>query len=110
MQLNKNYASYLVSKDSLFVDDLLFACLHFLQTEPIDPALTEIIQAMEQKVADTILSAERGQSNIKEHILLDEVFPLLENMAPKDHFFGIHPSDPGRVGFWEENLRFSTRN
>ena len=44
MQLNEDYASYLVSKDSLFVDDLLFACLQFLQTEPTDPTLTEMIQ------------------------------------------------------------------
>jgi hypothetical protein len=110
MQLNEDYASYLVSKDSLLVDDLLFACLQFLQIEPIDPALTEIIQAMEQKLADTVLSAERVQSERKERILLDEIFPLLEKMAPQDHFFGIHPSDPGRVGFWEDSLRFSTRN
>ena len=110
MQLSEDYASHLVSKDTLFVDDLLFACLHFLQTEPIDPALTEIIQAMEQQVANTVLGPVPPQADQKEHILLDEIFPLLEGMAPKGHFFGIHPSDPGRVGFWENGLRFSAQN
>ena len=110
MRLNAQYASYLVSKDSLFVDDLLYACLQFLQTEPIDPVLNEVILAMEQKLANTLLGADSAQKDRKERILLDEVFPLLEDIAPKGHFFGIHPSDPGRVGFWENSLHFSNQN
>jgi hypothetical protein len=110
MQLNKDYASYLVSEGSLFVDDLLYACLQFLQTEPMDPALTEVILSMEQKLANTVLGANASHAGRKESILLDEVFPLLEEIAPQGHFFGIHPGDPGRIGFWEDCLHFNKRN
>ena len=110
MQLNEDYASYLVSKGSLFIDDLLFTCFRFLQTEPLDPALSEVVLSMEQKLVNALLGAGSSQADRKEYILLDEVFPLLEALAPKGHFFGIHPSDPGRVGFWENGLRFSPPN
>ena len=30
----------------------------------------------------------------------------MEMASPEKYYFGLHPGDPGRIGFWPENLRF----
>jgi hypothetical protein len=35
------------------------------------------------------------------------MFNLLEDISPKGCFFGLHPGEPGRLGFWDKSIRFN---
>jgi hypothetical protein len=106
VKLDDSYSSFLVSKGTLFVDDLVCECMRFIQTEELDPVLTELIVSIEGKLKDSAYRDKKARPDHREKILLEDIFPLLEEIAPVGHFFGIHPGDPGRVGFWEDGLHF----
>ena len=39
-------------------------------------------------------------------MLADGIFSMLERIFPENRFFGMHPGDPGRIGFRFDRLRF----
>jgi hypothetical protein len=109
MQLPKRYRSHVVSKGTLFADDLTYKCLHFLQTSKMDRSLTELIAYLEGQYREMIASCtNRDQNEQQTEILYDEIFPLLEDTAPKGCFFGLHPGDPGRLGFFNKHILYSS--
>ncbi len=73
----------------------------------MDPSDIEMIAALERRMAN-IVYYDNPEKNRKKRmkLLTKNVFSILERISPKDCFFGIHPGDPGRVGFWPESLRF----
>jgi hypothetical protein len=45
----------------------------------------------------------------KKNVLFNNIFDILEDISPRGCFFGIHPGDPGNLGFWDNSLTFKTR-
>jgi hypothetical protein len=104
-----SYRSYLISRDSLDIDDLLFRCLGFVcnKTFAMDQSDIEMIAALERRMADIVYYDDpKKNRNRRMELLTKNVFSILERISPEDCFFGIHPGDPGRLGFWPESLRF----
>lgn len=107
--MNERYRDRAISKGSLDIDDLLFRCLGFVgRTEVIlDPADMELLGALERRLAATVYYDDPKRSTDQRmELLIDGLFPVLRQMSPPGCFFGIHPGDPGRVGFWSDTLRF----
>jgi hypothetical protein len=68
----------------------------------------ELLSALECRLADAVYYGSREDGRKKRiDLLTNDVFSMLAQMAPNGFFFGIHPGDPGRVGFWPRSLRFS---
>jgi hypothetical protein len=107
--LRKKYRSHAISKGSLDVDVLLFRCFDFVCKNNIamDPSDIEILSALENRLADVVYFDNTEETRKKKmEMLTDGVFSMLEQISPENCFFGIHPGDPGRIGFWPEDLRF----
>ena len=107
--LQKRYCSHTISKGSLDVDDLLFCCLDFVCKNNIamDSADIEFLSAMEGRMADMVYFDNSEETREKKlEMLTDGLFTMLERISPENCFFGIHPGDPGRIGFWPDRLRF----
>jgi len=108
MRLSQRYQSYTVSKGTLEAEQLFANCLHFLQTSKMDRSLTEFIAHMEDRYRE-INSAGAPQNKERKAVklLCGEILPLLETAAPEGHYFGFHPGDPGRLGFFRQDLLYS---
>jgi hypothetical protein len=107
--LQQRYRSHAVSKGTLDIDDLLFRCFGFIcQTHfPMDQADLELMIATEHRMANTVYFGNPQDNREKRmQLLTDNVLSVLKRIAPRGCFFGIHPGDPGRVGFWPNSLRF----
>ncbi|WP_167527538.1 hypothetical protein [Desulfosarcina alkanivorans] len=106
--LQKKYRSHAISKGTLDIDDLLFNCFGFAcNNVAVDPSDIEILISLEQRMAGMVYYRDPECTREKRMKLLTEgIFSMLERISPKGSFFGIHPGDPGRVGFWPDSLRF----
>ena len=90
----------------MFVEDLLYPCLSFLLNEGYHPRIREKLIDIERQLAGAVYLGDAGRADEKKRqVLLEHVFDLLESISPKGCFFGPHPADPGRVGFWDKRLR-----
>ena len=109
MERRKKYQSRLISKGSLDIDDLLFRCFGFISKKDIkiDQIDIELINTLERKLANLVYyQRSRKAREKKMNLLIDSVFTILERVSPPGFFFGVHPGDPGRIGFWPSHLRF----
>ena len=109
INLTKNYRSHVISQDSMDVDDLMHRCLGFVCNGNIalDQNDIELLGAIERRLADMVYYDKPGRSRKKKiKLLISRIFLMLERISPEGCFFGIHPGDPGRVGFWPDRLRF----
>jgi hypothetical protein len=107
--LQSRYRSHAISKGTLDVDDLLFRCFGFVcKTHfPMDQSDIELLTAMEHRMANAVYYGNPHDNREKRmQLLTKSVFSALKRIAPRGCFFGIHPGDPGRVGFWSKSLRF----
>ena len=88
----------------------MFHCLGFISRTDIamDRADMEILSILERKLADMVYYGDPEADQKKRMgLLIDSVLPLMKRVAPSGYFFGIHPGDPGRIGFWPDRLRFN---
>jgi len=68
----------------------------------------ELLASLERRLADIVYYSEYEDGRKKRiDMLTNEFFSMLGQTAPQGLFFGLHPGDPGRVGFWPRSLRFS---
>ncbi len=91
------------------VDDLLHRCLGFVCNRGIrmDQSDIELLGAIERRLANIVYYDHSQRSRKKKvNLLTDAIFVLLHRFSPEGCFFGIHPGDPGRVGFWPDRLHF----
>ena len=108
--LTQQFQSYIISTGTLDADDLMFHCLGFVSRTDIamDHADLEILSILERKLADVVYYGDPEVDQKKRMgLLIDRIFPLMKRVAPPGCFFGIHPGDPGRIGFWPDSLRFN---
>jgi hypothetical protein len=67
----------------------------------------ELLNAIERRLANIVYYDNPEQSRKKKiKLLISRIFLMLERISPEGCFFGIHPGDPGRIGFWPDRLRF----
>jgi hypothetical protein len=109
MQLNQGYKNVSVSTGTLHVDELVYNCFGFLRTLPADPVTAERLQATEQRLAASIYLNDDSPKMDKKNVLFNNIFEILEDISPRGCFFGIHPGDPGNLGFWDNSLTSKTR-
>jgi hypothetical protein len=110
MKRKKEYRSQVISKGSLDIDDLMFKCFGFITRKDIaaDQVDVELLSTLERKLANlAYYRSEKEARKKKMKLLIDSVFKFLERVSPPGFFFGIHPGDPGRIGFWPDRLRFA---
>ena len=91
------------------MDDLLYRCIDFISKSDIalDQSDIEIFISLECKLAGLLYYGNAKQARkMKIRLLIDRVFTILQRISPAGCFFGIHPGDPGRIGFWPDPLRF----
>jgi hypothetical protein len=68
----------------------------------------ELLASLERRLADTVYYSDYEDGRKKRiDMLTNDIFSMLAQIAPQGYFFGLHPGDPGRVGFWPQSLRFS---
>lgn len=73
----------------------------------MDQADLELMIAAEHRMANMVYFGDPQDNREKRmQLLTNGVFSMLKRIAPRGCFFGIHPGDPGRVGFWPKSLRF----
>lgn len=106
MQLTSQYRSFLVSADTLDIEDLSYRCINFMQTQPVHCDLDEMLIYLNNCMLDNVYVDADKRHRRQKNILFGDVFRMLESMAPKGCFFGMHPGDPGRLGFWKKSLRY----
>ena len=95
-----------ISRGSLDVEDLLFACSRFIQTRSVAAIPEDAISALEGQLKNAMYGSRRARAARRQRLLVSQVIPLMAYTAPKGHFFGLHPGDPGRIGIWNDRLRF----
>lgn len=108
--MNRSYRSHVISQDSMDVDDLMHRCLGFVcnRSISIDQNDIELLSAIERRLANMVYYDDSERSRKKKiKLLINVIFGMLSRISPEGCFFGIHPGDPGRVGFWPDRLRFS---
>jgi hypothetical protein len=107
MKLDKTYKNVSVSSGTLDVDELVCNCSRFLQSLQLDAAAADRLFAAEKKIAVLIDLEDDTARTGKKNILFNYFFKILEDISPKGCFFGIHPGDPGKLGFWDKSIKFS---
>ena len=109
MNLDQGYKNVSVSTETLDVDELVYNCFGFLRTLPVDTVTAERLEAAEQRLAASIYLNDDSLEPEKKNVLFNNIFKILEDISPRGCFFGIHPGDPGNLGFWDNSLTFKTR-
>jgi hypothetical protein len=107
MSLDRSYKNEPVSTDTLFVEELADNCLRFLVSLDLDPLTAERLQAIEQRFAAAVYLHDGRSQADKKRTLCQSMFNLLEDISPKGCFFGLHPGEPGRLGYWDKSIRFN---
>ena len=107
MKLDRRYRNEIVSSGTLDVDRLVYNCFGFLRSLRFDPATAERLAAAEQRLSASVYMNEDPHQPDKMQVLLDDIFQILEDISPRGCFFGIHPGDPGRLGFWDKSVKFN---
>lgn len=108
MKLDKAYKNVSVSTGTLDVNELAYNCFGFLRLLQLDRAKAERLQSAKQRLAASDkLNADTARI-LRKDLLFNYFFKLLEDISPEGCFFGIHPGDPGNLGFWDKSLKFNT--
>jgi len=107
MKLDKSYKNMSVSMGTLDVDDLVYNCFGFLRSLHLDPVTSERLSVAEQRLAASIYVNEESTRPGRKDVLFDNIFDILEDISPRGCFFGIHPGDPGNLGFWDKSIKLN---
>jgi len=110
MKLNKAYRNVSVSTGTLDVDELVYKCFDFLRSLQLDAVTSARLLVAEQRLAAATYLNDDSTQPAKRNVLFDNLFEILEDLSPRGCFFGIHPGDPGNLGFWDQSLKFSPVN
>jgi hypothetical protein len=94
-----------ISHGTLRTEDLLNACAFFLQDFQLEaykelalPENRELAARIEQVKWDAFEAD--AYSEDADYLLNEDVFPLMDELAPMGHYFGAHPGDGSDLGFW----------
>ncbi|MGD2184917.1 MAG: hypothetical protein PVI71_02265 [Desulfobacterales bacterium] len=109
MKLDKAYINVSVSTGTLDVDELVRNCAGFLRSCRLDPATTDRLLAAEQRLAASLHLDDDPTPADKKDILFNNLMEILKDISPEGCFFGIHPGDPGTLGFWDKSINFRPR-
>ncbi|MGD2269134.1 MAG: hypothetical protein PVI06_01935 [Desulfobacterales bacterium] len=107
MQLNETYKNVSVSTGTLYVDDLVCNCCRFLRSLELDAVTAERLLVAEYRLKASIYLNDDLTQPDKKNILFTNLFEILEDISPQGCFFGIHPGDPGTLGFWDKSIKFN---
>lgn len=110
MRLDRKYKNVPVSKGTLFADELADNCRRFLISVDLDPDAVERLQSVEKRLSSAKGLKRASDQLEKKRILCNSLFKILEDISPRGCFFGPHPGEPGKLGFWDKSLRFSRRH
>jgi len=106
MKLGSEYRLRTISQNTtLNVGELIEDCLNFLHTLVLSQEAAKKLAKTEHKLREI----EKIKNNdkiykYKKKILFQDVFNILEDIAPEGCYFGTHPGDFGLIGFWDKDL------
>ena len=110
MRLDRKFKNVSVSKGTLLVDELADNCRRFLTSVDLDPNVVQRLQSVDKRIESAKYLKRASDQREKKRILCNGLFKILEDISPRGCFFGPHPGDPGKLGFWDKSLRFSSRH
>jgi len=106
MKLGSEYRLRTISQNTtLNVGELIDDCLNFLHKLALGQDAAKKLVKIEQKLREI----EKIKDNDKiykcqKEILFQDIFDMLEDIAPEGCYFGTHPVDFGLIGFWDNTL------
>lgn len=102
VKLSEDFVDVSVSTGTLKTDDLIDLFVDFI-VEHDEDALNDLLNEFPEflELASTQEYVEKMPEEAVE--LLEMLFELLDEMAPKDCVFGIHEGDGLDIGFWLVN-------
>jgi transcriptional regulator of heat shock response len=110
MKLEKTYKLRAVSQSGDDIQDLIDDCLNFLHSLTLSQKIVEKIAAAEQKLREIeSISNSDMKYKLAKAVLFQDIFEILESIAPEGCYFGSHPGDATVMGFWDKSLFSATR-
>ncbi|MGB2927799.1 MAG: hypothetical protein WBB70_02680 [Desulfobacterales bacterium] len=106
VKLGSEYRLRTISQNTtLNVGEVIDDCLNFLHTLVLGQDAAKKLAKTEHKLREI----EKIKDNDKmykyqKEILFQDIFGILEDIAPEGCYFGTHPGDFGLIGFWDEAL------
>ena len=71
---------------------------------------SEKVAEIERKLHDIENLNDNDKKNkLEKTVLYNDIFEVLESIAPEGCYFGSHPGDPMVMGFWDKALFSATR-
>jgi hypothetical protein len=110
MKLGKAYKLRAISQNTNDISDLIDDCLSFLRSLSLCQETSEKLAAAERKLRE-IANTNNSDTKykLKKTVLFNDIFEILESIAPEGCYFGSHPADPALMGFWDKSMFSATR-
>lgn len=110
MKLGKAYRLRAISQNTNDISDLIDDCLNFLRSLSLSQETEEKLAGAERKLREIKnINSSDTQYKLEKEILFQDIFEILENIAPEGCYFGSHPGAPMVLGFWDKTLFSATR-
>lgn len=110
MKLGKSYKLRAVSQNANDIEALIDDCINFLRSLTLSQETVEKIAAAERKLREIEnISNSDTKYKLEKSVFFNDIFDILESIAPEECYFGSHPGDPMVLGFWEKALFSATR-
>ncbi len=110
MKLGKAYKLRSISQNTNDIGDLIDDCLNFLRSLSLCQETSEKLAAVEKKLYEIEnLNNNDAKHKLEITVLFNDIFEIMESIAPEGCYFGSHPGDPTVMGFWDKALFSATR-
>lgn len=97
--LSKEYVGESLSHGTLNEDHLYEAFMDFLKPRAKEFGLVEKLNKIEKEWDE---ANQKDDQETKSYIINEDLFDILNNIAPEGTYFGSHPGDGSDMGFWSE--------
>lgn len=107
--LSRNYTGEVVSEATMRDEDLIESFMQFLRSVAEECRIRTPVSTLQREVDKLkVVEDAYGQHYTDESkekansILSEEIWPLMEDIAPGGCWFGSHPGDGACFGFWAD--------
>ena len=110
MKLGKTYKLRAISQNTNDIGDLINDCMNFLRSLTLSQETVEKLGKTERKLREIEnISNNDTKYKIEKTVLFQDIFEILDSIAPEGCYFGNHPVDSMVIGFWDKALFSATR-